>query len=52
MPKRVQLRPQDWDELIDLLRNGAAKNYICQRFGITRGELKKILTQLGMRRST
>lgn len=46
MPRTIKLTRREWEIFIDLISSGAAKSYICQYFGITSGEFKKIKRQL------
>jgi len=49
MPKQVKLKADDMDELVNLIMSGAAKGYICRKFGIAPAQLKKIKKQLKLK---
>jgi len=48
MPITPKFNENEWEQLIALINEGAAKSYICRAFNITKAQLKKLLKQLKM----
>ncbi len=49
MPKTPKFSELEWEELIDLIQDGASKAYICRLFGITPAQLKKTKKKLKLK---
>lgn len=49
MPKTPKFNEKEWEEIVDLILDDAAKAYICRLFAISPAQLKKVKKKIKLK---